>query len=42
MWVKAHRGEMHDDPVVFAMTDRLSLLSLAAFIGVMLVAGLAW
>ena len=24
MWVKAHRGEMHDDPVVFAMTDGLS------------------
>jgi len=42
MWVKAHRGEMHDDPVVFAMTDRLSLLTMAAFLGVMLVAGLPW
>ena len=42
MWVKAHRGEMHDDPVVFAMTDRLSVLTIAAFLGVMLVAGLPW
>ena len=32
MWVKAHRGEMHDDPVVFAMTDGLSLLTIAAFV----------
>jgi 4-hydroxybenzoate polyprenyltransferase/phosphoserine phosphatase len=42
MWVKAHRGEMHDDPVVFAMTDGLSQLSIAAFIGVMVGAGLPW
>ena len=41
MWVKAHRGEMHDDPVVFAMTDGLSQLTIAAFLGVMLVAGAA-
>lgn len=25
-WMKAHRGTMHDDPVVFAATDRFSLL----------------
>ncbi len=24
VWLKAHRGEMHDDPVVFAMKDRAS------------------
>jgi 4-hydroxybenzoate polyprenyltransferase len=42
MWVKAHRGEMHDDPVVFAMTDGLSLLTIVAFLGVMLAAGLPW
>lgn len=42
MWVKAHRGEMHDDPVVFAVSDRLSLLSIAAFIGFMLIAALPW
>jgi len=25
VWMKAHRGEMHDDPVVFALKDRMSL-----------------
>jgi 4-hydroxybenzoate polyprenyltransferase/phosphoserine phosphatase len=26
IWLKTHRGEMHDDPVVFALRDRVSLL----------------
>lgn len=26
MWLLAHRQQMHDDPVVFAMTDKTSLL----------------
>jgi len=26
VWRKAHRGELHDDPVVFAISDRPSLL----------------
>lgn len=26
VWMKAHRGEMHDDPVIFAATDRQSWL----------------
>ena len=25
VWLKTHRGEMHDDPVVFALKDRVSL-----------------
>jgi 4-hydroxybenzoate polyprenyltransferase len=25
VWMKAHRGEMHDDPVVFALKDKVSL-----------------
>jgi len=25
VWMKAHRGEMHDDPIVFAIKDRASL-----------------
>jgi len=25
MWLKAHRGLMHDDPIVFAIKDRVSL-----------------
>ena len=26
VWMLAHRGEMHDDPVIFAMRDRFSLV----------------
>lgn len=26
VWMKAHRGTLHDDPVVFALRDRISLL----------------
>lgn len=26
IWVKAHRGELHDDPVVFAIRDRVSII----------------
>lgn len=26
IWMKAHRGELHDDPVVFAIKDRVSIL----------------
>ncbi len=28
VWLKAYRGAMHDDPVIFAMKDRISLLIL--------------
>ena len=42
MWVKAHRGEMHDDPVVFAVSDGLSLLTIAAFVAFMLIAAVPW
>lgn len=28
MWIKTHRGEMHDDPIVFSMKDRGSLLTI--------------
>lgn len=31
VWLQAHRGEMHDDPVVFAIQDRTSLLAGLAF-----------
>jgi 4-hydroxybenzoate polyprenyltransferase/phosphoglycolate phosphatase-like HAD superfamily hydrolase len=27
LWFKTHRGEMHDDPVVFAIRDRVSLIT---------------
>lgn len=26
MWMKAHRGQMHDDPIVFAIKDKTSLV----------------
>jgi 4-hydroxybenzoate polyprenyltransferase len=31
MWLLTHRGQMHDDPVVFAIKDRSSLLIAALF-----------
>lgn len=34
VWLLARRGEMHDDPVVFALTDRVSLGVLALFAAV--------
>lgn len=36
IWMKTHRGEMHDDPVVFAARDRSSLI-IAVLIGVILI-----
>jgi 4-hydroxybenzoate polyprenyltransferase len=33
VWMNAHRGRMHDDPIVFAIKDRVSLL-VALVIGV--------
>jgi hypothetical protein len=32
MWMQAHRGHMHDDPLVFAVKDRASLLAGFAFV----------
>lgn len=42
MWMQAHRGQMHDDPLVFAVKDRASLAAGAA-VGLFLAAGaLGW
>lgn len=38
VWLKAHRGELHDDPVVFAMTDNLSRVTIALFFLTLLIA----
>ena len=27
MWIKTHRGEMHDDPIIFSLKDKGSLLT---------------
>ena len=32
MWLLAHRGQMHDDPIVFALGDNVSRLTGAAFV----------
>lgn len=44
VWLKASRGEMQDDPVIFAVRDRISQLSGLAFALVVLVGakGLPW
>ena len=42
MWMKAHRGEMHDDPLVFAVKDRASLLAGLAFAVVLAIGTVGW
>jgi 4-hydroxybenzoate polyprenyltransferase/phosphoserine phosphatase len=39
IWMLAWRGEMHDDPVEFAVKDRVSWLVAALFAGVLALAG---
>jgi 4-hydroxybenzoate polyprenyltransferase len=42
VWLQAHRGNMNDDPLVFAVKDRASLLAGAAFAFVLLTASVGW
>jgi 4-hydroxybenzoate polyprenyltransferase len=42
IWVIAHRGLMHDDPLLFAFRDRISLVSGAAFLAVLSLAAVPW
>lgn len=42
IWMQAHRGRMHDDPLVFAITDKASLLCGVAFAAVLSIAALGW
>ena len=42
MWMQAHRGHMHDDPLVFAIKDRTSLVSGALFLLVLLLGTVNW
>ena len=42
MWMRAHRGEMHDDPLVFAVRDRASLLAGIAFALVLVSGSIDW
>lgn len=38
MWLKAHRGLMHDDPIVFAVKDRVSVLIGVLFMAILILA----
>jgi len=42
MWMQAHRGNMHDDPVLFALQDKVSLIAGAAFAAVLILATIGW
>ena len=42
MWMQAHRGNMHDDPLVFALKDKASLLAGAVFAVVLTIGTLGW
>lgn len=44
MWMQAHRGKMHDDPLVFAVKDRASLSAGTAFAAILVAGtvGVSW
>lgn len=42
MWMQAHRGKMHDDPLVFAVKDKASLIAGVAFSAVLAVGTMGW
>ena len=42
VWLKAHRGQMHDDPVIFAIKDRISLVAGACFAIILLLGTISW
>jgi 4-hydroxybenzoate polyprenyltransferase/phosphoserine phosphatase len=42
IWMKAHRGQMHDDPLLFAVRDRASLAAGAVFVAVLLLGSRGW
>lgn len=42
IWMQAHRGQMHDDPLVFAVKDRASLAAGLTFGAVIAVGAVGW
>jgi 4-hydroxybenzoate polyprenyltransferase len=42
VWLQAHRGQMHDDPLVFAVKDKASLMAGAAFALFMALGAVGW
>lgn len=42
VWMKAHRGLMHDDPLIFAIRDKASLYAGVAFVAVLAIGSRGW
>lgn len=42
MWLRAHRGQMHDDPLVFAVKDKYSMMAGVVFALAFMLATLDW
>ena len=42
MWMQAHRGVMHDDPLVFAVKDKASVMAGAVFTAVIAAGAVGW
>ena len=42
IWMQAHRGRMHDDPLVFALKDRASQLAGLAFCAALVIGAVGW
>jgi hypothetical protein len=38
LWLKTGRGEMHDDPIIFAARNRASLAAVATGVAIMIAA----
>lgn len=42
MWMQAHRGNMHDDPLIFAVKDKASWLAGILFTVVLILGAIGW
>jgi len=42
IWLQAHRGKMHDDPLIFAIKNKVSLWSGATFMLVLAIGTVGW
>jgi 4-hydroxybenzoate polyprenyltransferase len=42
VWLRAHRGEMHDDPLIFAVKDKASLLAGVVFALFLVIGTIGW
>ena len=44
VWMQAHRGNMHDDPLIFAVKNKASLMAGFVFVIILLIGavGLPW